>query len=112
MLRQKIDALKLLMGFFDLAESEDSESRYSLLDATMLLLINDHPASSKADLCEIFYGDRNASKSSLDRPIARLIDAELIDRAENMGAATRDNEGRVLYSVGKKGEAFLKRCSG
>lgn len=49
MLKQKIDAAKLLLALHELNRADDS-ARHSILDALILLLINEHPECSKRDL--------------------------------------------------------------
>lgn len=108
-LKQKIDPLKLVLQFHEMNISDDCENRMSLLDVIVLLIINEHPDSGKMDLTEILYGDRNASKSSMDRPITRMLNHEFIEAVSNRCAATRHRETRVYYRLTRKGEAFLKK---
>lgn len=108
MLKQNIDPLKLSLALFKIMET--TESRFSMIDFCMLLLIHQHPESSKADLTELFYGDRSASKSSLDRPINRLIDVGLVEKIEAVGVSTKSGFGRFTYMISKAGEKLLNSC--
>lgn len=111
MIRQQIDALKLLKNFHGIMQGDDELPRFSMLDAITLLLINDHPNSSKSDLSEVLFGARNLKKSSFDRPLMRLIDYGLIVAEMTASAATKSGESRVTYTLSKDGEAFLRKCA-
>lgn len=106
MLTQKINPLKLALALFEL----HSDSRHSLLDVIVLLLINEHPDSGKSDLCEILYGDRTATKSSLDRPVKRLLASGLIEQLEQTKIATKSGGARSTYRVSAAGGKFLNGC--
>lgn len=106
MLTQKINALKLGLAFLN---DDTQEHRFSILDMVVLLIINEHPESGKADLCEIIYGDRAASKSSLDRPVSRLESMGVISSTPNKGS-TKSGNSRTLYKLTAFGEKFLKNC--
>ena len=107
-LTHKINTLKLLDSFLGFNEKADRVGRYSLLDMYFLLLLNEHPESSKTDLVELRTGDRATSKSFTDRPIERLMGLGYIDRTEHDKAATKSGNPRVTYSVSKAGDDFLK----
>lgn len=110
MINQKIDTLKYLTAVHMMNMDGSSDGRLQLLDALLLLTINEHPDSSKTDYVEILYSDREATKSAIDRPINRLLDTELIERIENENADTKSGQGRMLYRLSVRGEKFLKRC--
>lgn len=107
MLTQNINPLKLALA---LHNSAGEGSRYSILDLIVLLLINEHPGSGKSDLCEILYGDRAATKSSLDRPVKRLVGADLIRAEYDQHASVKSGASRTTYYISKSGESFLKKC--
>lgn len=111
MLKHKLDTLKLLKKLHTLNRDNPDKPRHSLVDVIILLTVNEHPKSCKADLTELIYDDRTANKSCLDRPITRLvslghIDASIVDRA-----STRKGDGRTQYQTSKSGRAFLKSCA-
>ena len=64
MLTNKINALRYLENFFKLMQEDELVPRFSILDALVLLHINEHPGCAKSDLVEIVYGSRDANKSS------------------------------------------------
>lgn len=108
MLSQKIDALIFLNELH--AMNAWRENKLQLTDATLLLTINSRPEMSKTDYVEIFYSARAATKSKLDRPFERLLDAGLIEQIENPGACTQSGAGRRYYRIATDGAFLLKRC--
>lgn len=110
MIRQTIDTLALLQYFFDLKLENEPQPRHSLLDVLLLMLILEHPESAKADLTELLYGSRQHSKSSLDRPIQRLMGLNLIAGIEQPHISTKAGQGRTLYTLTDHGERVLRQC--
>ena len=107
MITQKINPLKLSFAFLE----NGAETRYSILDIAVLLLINEHQICSKPDLVELLYGDRTASKSSLDRPVKRLLEAGYITKEYQGRVSTKGGKARWLYQLSKAGEKLLKSCA-
>ena len=110
MIIQNIDALKLTAAMLKL--SAESGRRHSLLDQIALLYIFSHPDCGKLDISEYIYGDRTASKSSLDKPVLSLIEAGFVSRTDTDGS-TKAGNTKVIYRSTKAGEKFLaKQVSG
>ena len=107
MLTKNINPLKLAMALYELHLADPTAPRMSLLDVIVLLTILEHPQNGKNDLLQVI-NDRNTSKSFLDKPVARLMAYRLIDRHDNVGVSTKQNQARVVYSVSDNGLAFLK----
>lgn len=106
MLTLKINPLKLALEFFNQKEV----SRYSILDMIVLLLINDHPHSGKSDLCELLYNSRSISKSSLDRPVKRLLAVGWIEQFNQLDIPSKKGGARFTYKISKKGLKILESC--
>ncbi|EKO3612285.1 hypothetical protein M3914_003506 [Vibrio metschnikovii] len=107
MLKQKIDPLRLSIALYRL--KDEMGCRFSLLDMICLLFINEHSQCGKLDIAEFISFDKIKSKSSLDKPIQRLIDSELIERHYNENAARKLEEPQITYSVTEKGNEFLQQ---
>ncbi len=108
MLRQKINSLTLFKKFHVLNVKKGK--RHSMLHPYVLLLINEHPEICKKELTILIYGDNGASKSSLDRPLDRLISDRFVELIMDENKKTKKGEGRIFYKVSKKGEKFLQSC--
>lgn len=106
-LHQNIDVLKLVHKMIDL--SEEDGSRMCLLDVAVFLHINKSGEIGKVDLNEIIF-EKRENKSSMDRPIKRLLSHELITTYERPQAASKWGEARRIYKISKKGNEFLKKC--
>lgn len=109
MITQDLNALRYCSAMFELGEVFNT--RYGLLDSIVLLTIFEHPESGKADINEIHYGDREKSKSSLDRPVSRLLDAGLIEKISRDDISTKLGKCKTVYRVSKKGHKFLSSCA-
>ena len=107
-LTQKINPLTLAREMYELRF--DINSRMSIIDLFVLLAINEAPSQGKADLNEKLSGDRQPGKSTLDRPINRLISAGFIKSFENPGSASKNGECRRLYALTSRGDKFLQDC--
>ena len=108
MLTNKINALRYLESFFKLMQEDELAPRFSILDALVLLHINEHPGCAKSDLVEIVYGSRDANKSSMDRPLDRLERFGLIAVERNQNAYTRSGAPRTSYNLSAEGISFLE----
>lgn len=111
MLTQKIDAYHLLSEIHAFNHNEGLPKKLCLTDVLLMLTINKHPDSGKSDYMEILYADRSASKSALDRPMERLMDAGLVEAIENAGARTQAGEGRRRYVLTADAEKLLRGCA-
>ena len=80
----------------------------SLLDPLVLLTIASHPESGKSDLVEHIYGARDATKSSLDSPIRRLIEMGLIVESQTKHANRKAGDSLKNYSLTAMGEEWAK----
>ena len=96
-----LNVLKYIQQFVSLNRESEGEYRFSLLDAYLLLLIFENADCIKQDLVEWYTGDRQGTKSSLDRPLLRLQQYGLIDKT--VGKHT------TSFRVSKKGKAFLRK---
>lgn len=105
MLKQNIDALKLADHFHKLSKKQ--QTRYSLLDFIAFLYINEHKDCGKLDIVEYLFYDRVKGKSSLDKPILRLLDSELIIKIYNETASTKHGDASITYSISKQGSDLL-----
>lgn len=109
MINQKINALKFVSALVDLHRTDDNNPRMSLLDAQVLLLINEHKELGKNDMLELM-NKFTISKSFIDRPVSRLIQYGLIDMLEHEGVSTLKGEARRTYIINCAGNKFLKEC--
>jgi len=101
-----MNTLKLAMAFFEMKAG----SRLSILDLIVFLQIYHHPESGKSDLCEIIYGQRDASKSSLDRPVTRLLNLGLIECIENPNRASKNGDSHRWYKITNQGKKLIATC--
>lgn len=82
--------------------------RMSILPPLVLAKVKAHPEASKADLTELIFGDRVKKKSSLDKPLALLLNLELVDAIVIEGNKKKLGEGRTHYRITQKGLLWLK----
>lgn len=103
-LLQKINIKKFLLFMKNLNDS--NKTRYSIIDAQILIALCERTALSHNDLLEA----TEQNKSSIDRPIYRLLQLKLIEREINENAATKKGESRSIYRLTKKGMNELEKC--
>lgn len=80
----------------------------SLLDPLVFLTIATHPESGKSDLVEIIYGSRDATKSSLDSPVRRLIEIGLVIENRPDRANRKAGDALKNYALTTLGEEWAK----
>lgn len=103
-----IDLIKL-SKYFLTRYRKNCRNSVGLYDQTILLLIHNHKKLGKADVCEILFESRSATKSSLDRPFDRLLNEGLILKECN--EINRDNENcRTLYRLSDEGLMLMNEC--
>ena len=103
-LTQKINVKKFLAFVIEI--NTDIESRFSLLDAQILIALCDKTELSNKGLVEHI----DAKRSSVDRPLKRLIAAGLVVRKDIPGAASKSGEERSFYKLTRKGLKGLEDC--
>jgi len=104
-----MNAKKLLLKFRELSADKSSPIGISLLDPLVLLTIATAEGCSKADLYEKIYYSRSKSKSGLDGPVTRLLNAGYIEKKINKNFSnTKKGEGKAFYYLTGDGRKLLK----
>lgn len=109
MINERIHPLRIATAIIELMRDDLEAPRMSLLDLQILLMINESSELGKMELLHLMQYP-TTGKSSLDRPISRLMLYGLVEQVDHSNAATRSGQPRRTYKISKAGHKLLTDC--